>query len=167
MIVPLGLKPLLESAGFASVAELDWWDEYASIACIPARHFSARTPFDRNCTLWCGYAFHTPAGLVCFAADTAFGSHFEEIRDRVGAPRIALLPIGAYEPLWFMESAHMSPGQALAAHHALGAGTSIAIHHGTFQLADESIDQPRAQLQMRLKGENFLIPRNGETILFG
>lgn len=167
VLVPLGLEPLLQRAGFRNVTELDWWEEADSIHCVPARHFSARTPFDRDRTLWCGYAFQTPAGLIYFAADTAFGGHFDQIRERLGRPRVALLPIGAYEPIWFMQTVHMSPGEAVEAHRVLGAETSIAIHHGTFQLADEGIDQPRAQLEMRLKGENFLAPRNGETIRIG
>src|SRR5262249_27781169 len=141
--------------GFREVEELDWWDEADSIVCVPALHFSARGLLDRNRTLWCGYAFQTAAGLVYFAADTAFGSHFRQIRERLGPPRVALLPIGAYEPRWFMNAVHMSPAEALEAHRVLEARESIAIHHGTFQLADESIDQPRIELARCQQGEAF------------
>jgi L-ascorbate metabolism protein UlaG (beta-lactamase superfamily) len=166
VLVPLGLRPLMQKLGFREIEELDWWDEAHSILCVPALHFSARGLFDRNRTLWCGYAFQTAAGLVYFAADTAFGAHFQQIRQRVGPPRVALLPIGAYEPRWFMSPVHMSPAEAFEAHRALEARESIGIHQGTFQLADESIDQPRVELARYQLGEAFRVPRNGETIRF-
>jgi L-ascorbate metabolism protein UlaG (beta-lactamase superfamily) len=163
VLVPLGLRPLMQELGFRYIQELDWWQEADSIISVPALHFSARGLFDRNRTLWCGYAFHTAAGLVYFAADTAFGGHFQQIRQRLGPPRVALLPIGAYEPRWFMNAVHMSPAEALEAHRILEARESIAIHQGTFQLADESIDQPRIELAQYQRGEVFRVPRNGET----
>ena len=86
-------------------------------------------------------------GIVYFAGDTAFGDHFAQIRERFGSPRLALLPIGAYEPRWFMSPVHMAPEEAVQAHQILAAETSIAIHHGTFQLADEGIDTPRQRLR--------------------
>src|SRR5208283_6226312 len=76
----------------------------------------------------------------------AFGGHFAQIREKFGAPRLALLPIGAYEPRWFMSPVHMAPDEALRAHEMMAAKTSIAIHHGTFQLSDEGIDTPEKQL---------------------
>jgi L-ascorbate metabolism protein UlaG (beta-lactamase superfamily) len=164
IIVPLGLRPLVQKLGFSKIEELDWWDEADSVFCVPAVHFSARGLLDRNRTLWCGYAFKTAAGLVYFAADTAFGGHFQQIRRRLGPPRVALLPIGAYEPRWFMSAVHMSPAEALEAHRVLEAQESIGIHQGTFQLADESIDQPRLELDRHQQGEAFRVPRNGETI---
>ena len=106
-------------------------------------HFSARGLFDRNRTLWCGYVIESADRIVYFAGDTAFGDHFAQIRERFGAPRLALLPIGAYEPRWFMSPVHMAPEEAVRAHQILGAQTSIAIHHGTFQLADDGIDTPK------------------------
>jgi L-ascorbate metabolism protein UlaG (beta-lactamase superfamily) len=166
IVVPLGLGGLVRTLGFPRIEELDWWEEALSIRSVPARHFSARGLFDRNRTLWCGYAFETPAGMVYFAGDTAFGSHFEQIRSRLGPPRIALLPIGAYEPRWFMQAVHMSPSEAVEAHRVLGARESIAIHHGTFQLADENIDRPRSDLARCRNGEEFRVLRNGETIRF-
>ena len=164
IIAPLGLRPLVQKLGFSKIQELDWWDEADSIFCVPAVHFSARSLFDRNQTLWCGYAFQTAAGLVYFAADTAFGGHFQQVRQRFGPPRVALLPIGAYEPRWFMSAVHMSPSEALEAHRVLEARESIGIHQGTFQLADENIDQPRVDLVRYQQTEVFRVPRNGETI---
>src|SRR5208282_1787913 len=100
--------------------------------------------------------------LAYFAADTGFGSLFEQIREKFGAPDLALLPIGAYEPRWFMGPAHMSPEEAVKAHNILGAKTSIAIHHGTFQLADDGIDTPVRELIACRQGARFLILKNGQ-----
>ena len=134
-----------------------------TIHCVPALHFSARGIFDRNKTLWCGYVIEYPESLVYFAGDTSFGSHFAQIREKFGSPQLALLPIGAYEPRWFMSSVHMGPEEAVRAHEILGAKTSIAIHHGTFQLADDGIDTPQRQLMACRRDDAFLILRNGES----
>jgi len=124
-------------------------------------HFSSRAIFDRNRTLWCGYVIESHDRFVYFAGDTAFGNHFAQIRERFGSPRLALLPIGAYEPRWFMSSVHLAPEEAVQAHEILAAETSIAIHHGTFQLSDEKIDQPKEQLLACAKS-SFLVLNNGE-----
>ncbi|MDR3700750.1 MAG: MBL fold metallo-hydrolase [Candidatus Sulfopaludibacter sp.] len=164
-VVPLGLAPFLESHGITPVRQLDWGESLAvsgaTIHAVPAFHFSGRGAFDRDKTLWCGYMIESAFGKVYFAADTGFGPHFGWIRDRFGAPRAALLPIGAYEPGWFMSPVHMNPEEALAAHRILGAQTSIAIHHGTFQLADESVDAPGRRLRACGAPESFLILDNG------
>jgi L-ascorbate metabolism protein UlaG (beta-lactamase superfamily) len=150
------------------VDQLDWGDavgfDAARIHSVPAIHFSARSLFDRNRTLWCGYVIEAGDRIIYFAADTAFGGHFEQIRERFGAPRLALLPIGAYEPRWFMSSVHMSPDDAVRAHRILGAETSVAIHHGTFQLGDESIDTPSRRLASLAPGEAFVVLNNGQSI---
>ena len=83
-----------------------------------------------------------PAGVTYFAGDTGDGPHFDEIKKRFGAPRLALLPIGAYQPAWFMSGVHVNPAEALRAHDRLGAGTSVGIHFGTFPLADDGQDEP-------------------------
>jgi L-ascorbate metabolism protein UlaG (beta-lactamase superfamily) len=100
--------------------------------------------------------------LVYFAGDTAFGPHFARIREKFGSPHLALLPIGAYEPRWFMSSVHMDPDQAVRAHEILAAKTSIAIHHGTFQLADDGIDKPKKQLLAIAPQDSFLVLNNGQ-----
>ena len=102
--------------------------------------------------------------MVYFAGDTGFGGHFAQIRERFGAPRLALLPIGAYQPRWFMSPVHMAPDEAVRAHEILGAKTSIAIHHGTFQLADEGIDTPKKRLRECAPGDSFLVLDNGESV---
>ena len=87
-------------------------------------------------------------------------------RERFGAPRLALLPIGAYEPRWFMSPAHMAPEEAVRADQILGAGTSIAIHYGTFQLGDEGIDTPKRRLVACAPGDSFLVLNNGQSVTF-
>jgi len=167
-IFPARVARLLRSHSIGPVHELDWGESLrlarAEIHSVPALHFSARAPFDRNRTLWCGYVIEAADHLVYFAGDTAFGSHFAQIRERFGAPRLALLPIGAYEPRWFMVPVHMAPEEAVRAHQILGARTSIAIHHGTFQLGDDGIDTPKRRLMASNPGASFLILDNGQSV---
>jgi L-ascorbate metabolism protein UlaG (beta-lactamase superfamily) len=150
------------------VYELDWGEEKTvdevTVHCVPALHFSSRGVFDRNRSLWCGYIIEGKDGLTYFAGDTAFGDHFSLIRERFGPPRLALLPIGAYEPRWFMSPIHMDPHEALKAHKILGSRTSVAVHHGTSQLADDGIDTAKRQLLASSKPSSFLILENGQSI---
>ncbi len=143
LIAPLGNKRFLERRDMPVFEELDWWSATSispdvTVTAVPARHFSGRGLFDRDRSLWSGFVIKTPSGSICFAADTGFGEHFAEIRARMGEPRLALLPIGAFRPEWFMSRVHMSPEQALEAHKQLGARTTVATHFGTFQLADDA-----------------------------
>lgn len=147
IITTLGNRPWLETRGVRGVIELDWWQSHQpardlEVFCTPAQHFAARTPWDRCRTLWGGFMLRTAAGLVFFAGDTGWAAHFAEIKTRLGAPALALLPIGAYEPRWFMEPVHMNPAEAVRAHLALGARLSIGMHFGTFPLTNEPIDEP-------------------------
>jgi L-ascorbate metabolism protein UlaG (beta-lactamase superfamily) len=166
-IVPVGVGELLRSEGVGPVSELDWGDRHtigsATISCAPAVHFSGRGLSDRNKTLWCGYVIDAGHGIIYYAGDTAFGNHFAQIRERFGEPRLSLLPIGAYEPRWFMSPVHMDPEQALAAHEILTSRASVAIHHGTFQLADDGIDKPPRELAAHSPPASFLVLRNGES----
>jgi L-ascorbate metabolism protein UlaG (beta-lactamase superfamily) len=163
-IVPVGGARLLRAENIGPAHELDWGNSFSlpgvTIHCVPALHFSSRGIYDRNRTLWCGYVIECRERLLYFAGDTAFGTHFASIRERFGAPHLALLPIGAYEPRWFMSPVHMAPDEAVRAHEILNAGTSIAIHHGTFQLADEGLDTPKKALAGC--APSFLVLRNGE-----
>ena len=167
-IAPAGVGRLLRARRIGPVHELDWGESLslgqATIHSVPALHFSARALFDRNRTLWCGYVIKAAERMIYFAGDTAFGDHFERVRAQFGAPWLALLPIGAYEPRWFMAPVHMAPEQALRAHQLLGARTSIAIHHGTFQLADEAIDTPKSCLMASNPGDSFLVLDNGQSV---
>ena len=165
-IVPARGARLLRSEKIGPVHELDWGESLSlpgcAIHCVPALHFSSREIFDRNRTLWCGYVIESQGRLVYFAGDTAFGNHFAQIREKFGSPNLALLPIGAYEPRWFMSPVHMGPEEAVRAHEILAAKTSIAIHHGTFQLADEGLDTPEKRLRECSPGGSFLILKNGQ-----
>ena len=165
-IVPTGVARLLRSENIGPLHELDWGQAFqlptCKIHCAPALHFSARGIYDRNMTLWCGYVIECQERFTYFAGDTAFGNHFAQIREKFGSPHLALLPIGAYEPRWFMSPVHMGPDEAVRAHEILGAKTSIAIHHGTFQLTDEGLDTPKRQLIACAQDEPFLVLANGQ-----
>lgn len=146
IVTGLGNRALLEREGIGGALELDWWDEVplgpVRVASVPARHFSGRGIGDRDATLWMGHVLRGSKGDVYFAGDTGFGGHFEAIHERFGPPRLSLLPIGAYEPRWFMREVHINPEEAVKAHRILGSQTSVAIHFGSFALADEGQDEP-------------------------
>jgi L-ascorbate metabolism protein UlaG (beta-lactamase superfamily) len=117
----------------------------------PAQHFSARNMFDRNRTLWGGFLIEISGRRILFAGDTGYGPHFPEIAARLSPIDLALLPIGAYEPRWFMKDIHMNPAEAVQAHLDVGARRSIAMHFGTFQLTPEGIDDPPRELAIALR----------------
>jgi L-ascorbate metabolism protein UlaG (beta-lactamase superfamily) len=150
VLTPLGNARLVRSTGIRRVEELDWWDQgpigALSIAMTPAQHFSARTPFDRNRALWAGFVVRFGNRRLYFAGDTAYASFFPDIRQRLGPFDLALLPIGAYEPRWFMRVVHMNPAEAVQAHLDLGAPETIGMHFGTFRLAAEGVDDPVREL---------------------
>ncbi|MGI3778280.1 MAG: MBL fold metallo-hydrolase [Janthinobacterium lividum] len=153
-ITTLGNAEALRRCGFERVDALDWWDEAwvgaeggVRVTATPARHFSRRGFGDGNRSLWAGFMLDAGAGgRVLFAGDSGAGAHWGEIRARLGAPDLALLPIGAYEPRWMMAPVHMNPEEAVDAHRALGARRSVGMHFGTFQLTDEAIDAPERAL---------------------
>jgi len=146
----------LGNAAFVKGAtDLDWW-ESASVTndvrvhCVPAQHFSSRGVTDRDANLWCGFVIETPHGNVYFAGDTGFGPHFAMIRERFGPMRLALLPIGAFRPEWFMCSVHVSPRDAVRAARELGAEVAIPMHWFTFHLGDDGQDEPAEVLRREL-----------------
>jgi L-ascorbate metabolism protein UlaG (beta-lactamase superfamily) len=169
--VGLGNGPLFVDKGIGPVTEVDWWKSTAigpevELIGVPAQHFSGRGLFDRDRTLWLGYLIKGAAGVTYFAGDTGDGPHFDEIKKRFGAPRLALLPIGAFQPAWFMSGVHVNPAEALKAHDRLGAGTSVGIHFGTFPLADDGQDEPLDVLQHELSRRAAPRPRF-MTLKFG
>ncbi len=172
--VPLGLAPWFRAHGVSSVQELDWWDrrEYREleIHCVPAQHWSARTLFDRNRTLWCGWLVRAPGFSFYFSGDTGYTPHLAEIAARLGPPNFAALPIGAYEPRWFMRGQHVSPEEAVRLHRELCIRQSLAIHWGTFELADDSLDDPLSALahslaEQEVRESEFWVLRQGESRL--
>lgn len=162
-VVPLANKEKIESFGAKKIIELDWWQEHKinesfSIILTPAQHWSSRTPFDRFEAFWGGAYFRGPDLSVFFAGDTGYSKHFTEIKKKLGAPRLAILPIGAYEPRWFMKDMHMNPEDAVLAHLDLEAQESLGMHFGTFQLTNEGIDTPVQDLELariKHKVQNF------------
>jgi L-ascorbate metabolism protein UlaG (beta-lactamase superfamily) len=157
------------------VDELQWGGLTASgnmkIHLTPALHWSKRGFRDANVALWGAFVIETPSGVIYFAADTGYGTGetFRHVREAFGPPRLSLLPIGAYEPRWFMHPQHMNPEEAVRAHEGLESRTSLAIHHGTVQLTDEAIDAPVKALAEALAAhaidpESFLVPDIGDTI---
>jgi len=149
-VTPLANRRLLESAGLRRIEELDWWQEAHTtplpVALTPAQHFSARGPFDRNRALWGSFVVTAGRRRVFFGGDTGYGPHFAQVSERLGPMDLALLPIGAYEPRWFMKDIHVNPDEAVRAHLDLQAGLSIGMHFGTFQLTPEGIDAPLVAL---------------------
>jgi L-ascorbate metabolism protein UlaG (beta-lactamase superfamily) len=170
VVTPLGNGRLVRSSGIRRVEERDWWQQALQgalpITLTPARHFSARTPFDRNRALWCGFVAEAGHRRIYFAGDTAYTPAFREIALRVGPIDFALLPIGAYEPRWFMQAVHMNPAEAVQAHIDLGSPESIGMHYGTFQLTTEGIDEPLLELQRACREKNVL-PTRFRTLNFG
>ena len=170
----LGNGSFLKSKRIDKTVELDWWENYEAapdikIIAVPSRHFSGRGLSDRDNTLWCGFVIQSTGGNIYFAGDTGFGTHFEEIARRVSPIRLALLPIGAYMPSWFMSPVHISPEEALAAHRVLKADMSMAMHFGTFALGDDGEDRPIEDLKSasgKIKGPSprFIVPEFGEVI---
>ena len=150
-IAGLGMGALFKAFGLARVVELDWWQadtvSDVTITFAPAQHWSSRSPGSRNTRLWGSFYLTGKKHTAYFAADTGFGDHFAMIRERLGAPGIAMIPIGAYEPRWFMHPQHMNPEEAAKAHVILGATKSVGIHWGTFQLTDEAREAPPAALE--------------------
>lgn len=154
MVTPLGNDAILRRAirGVRVVAG-DWWDRVdigkgGEVTIIPAYHWSARTGRDRRMALWCGFMLSTVGGRVHFAGDTGYGDGriFREVRQRIGRPDLALIPIGAYAPRWFMSAQHTDPNEAVQILEDLEAARAVGIHWGVFQLTDEGRDEPRELL---------------------
>jgi L-ascorbate metabolism protein UlaG (beta-lactamase superfamily) len=173
-LVATGLRNArhLAKAGIGTAVELDWWDSTelarARITYVPAQHFSARTLRDRNRSLWGGFVIEAGGAVVYFAGDAGYCPYFTEIGRRFPRIDLALLPIGAYEPRWFMHTHHVNPAEAVRAHLELKARRSIGMHFGTFQLADEAVDAPvlalhEARVAAGVAEDDFDVLAFGET----
>lgn len=175
-ITPLGNGALLRRAGFAAerIIELDWWQNHTlngkmAVTLTPARHWSNRLSGQRNARLWGGFHLNAGSQRVLFTGDTGYDDvFFREIRERLGAPDLALIPIGAYEPRWFMAPQHCNPLEAVQIHLDLAARQSFGMHWGTFQLTDESRDAPLRELeaaheQLGVTPAAFRVLQPGET----
>jgi len=166
ILVGLGVKKLLESEGFNNVVEMDWWHEFnfnnstTKITFVPSRHASGRGICDKDKTLWGGFVVEGNSGRIYFAGDTGYGSFLKEINKRFDDFRLAILPIGAYEPRWFMEKEHMNPEDAVRAHQLLNVQQSLGMHFGTFSgHTDETINQHEKDLLKALIKHNIEISK--------
>jgi N-acyl-phosphatidylethanolamine-hydrolysing phospholipase D len=173
--VPLGVAQSLKREKIENVVELDWWQASSSaglkLNSVPVQHFSGRTPFDRNETLWSGWIIEGKTGKIFFAGDTGYSPVFKEIRGRFGPMKISIIPIGAYRPRWFMKPVHVDPPEAVRIHQDINSQQSIASHWGTFKLSDEPIGEPQRYLEKALKDvgldeKKFIIMKFGETLSF-
>jgi N-acyl-phosphatidylethanolamine-hydrolysing phospholipase D len=169
--VPLGVGALLRRWGARDVRELDWWDELEEgpwrLTCLPAQHWSDRLSHPRNATLWCGWRIAAAGRTLYFAGDTGWFGGFAELGRRCGPLAAALLPVGAYEPRWFMRYQHLDPPEAVAAFQQLGAELLVGMHWGTFVLTDEPLDEPPRALRAAAAGaglpaERLWLPAVGE-----
>jgi L-ascorbate metabolism protein UlaG (beta-lactamase superfamily) len=157
----LGVKAFLEQEGCRNVQEMDWRQSLAvndstTIHCVPAQHFSGRGLFDRNATLWAGYIIDSKvAGKLYFVGDTGYGPFLKDIGRQFGPLRLALIPIGAYKPPWFMSPIHCSPAEAVQIHTDVRSEQSVAIHFGTFPLADDGSTEPVDDLAKALVAKNI------------
>lgn len=172
--VPLGLKQWFGSLGIINVIEMDWWDEESfgplRVAAVPMQHWGKRSPFTRNNHLWASWIIMSQDFRFYFGGDTGYSAHFRETGDIYGPFDLAALPIGAYEPRWFMKNHHINPEEAVQAHIDLRSRKSVAMHWGTFILTDEPLDEPPVRLseakkEQGLTDDEFLVLRHGETIV--
>jgi len=176
VITPLGNDLTMQAADAAIKAEsFDWHDrvelgEGIAVTLVPTCHWSARGLFDRNRALWAGFVLKTGAGNIYIVCDSGYGDggHFRRVAETHGRLRLAILPIGAYEPRWFMRDQHMNPADAVKALCDCGAEQALAYHHGTFQLTDEAIDAPALALgkaldEARIPRERFAVLMPGQV----
>ncbi len=151
-VVPRDNGTLLRRAGLSRVVELGWWETHregdVAVTLVPAQHWSMRFPWDRNARLWGGFVYESPDGTSYHAGDTAFNEAvFKVIGERFPKIDWAMLPIGAYDPGWFMQPQHMGPEEAGRAFELLGARNLCAMHWGTFRLTDEPMSEPPERLR--------------------
>lgn len=170
--VPRGTAALLTSWSITGVREMDWWERTelggAVVTCAPAQHFSSRSLWDRNRTLWAGWVVRAAHRSFYFAGDTGYGPFFREIGGRLGPFDLAAIPIGAYDPPGFMLPIHLNPEQAVYAHLDSRAARSLAIHWGTFKLTLEPQAEPPARLRTAAAAclpaaDRFWVFRAGES----
>jgi N-acyl-phosphatidylethanolamine-hydrolysing phospholipase D len=171
--VPLGIAKWFEKRKIKNVVEMDWWQTSPfhglKVHSVPIQHFSNRTLFDRNETLWSGWVIESKLGKTFFAGDTGYSPVFKEIGDRFGPVQISIIPIGAYRPRWFMSPVHVDPPEAIKILKDTHSQKAIAGHWGTFKLSDEPLGEPPAYLRKALREDGidegqFITMKLGETL---
>ncbi|MFH1112930.1 MAG: MBL fold metallo-hydrolase [Pseudomonadota bacterium] len=172
--VPLGLKAWFNDQGIRRVVELDWWADCKAdnleIIAVPVHHWSKRILTSRNRTLWAGWVIKAQDFGFFFAGDSGYTPIFKEIGRKLGPFELSIIPIGAYEPRWFMRHHHMSPSEAVQVHLDVGSKKSVGMHWGTFPLTDEPLDEPPKELEKarkshKLAPEVFVVLKHGETMV--
>jgi L-ascorbate metabolism protein UlaG (beta-lactamase superfamily) len=172
--VPFGLKDMFKGLGVSRVEEMDWWEERrhdgVTVAAVPVQHWSKRALSSRNHTLWAGWIIRSERFRFFFVGDSGYSPLFREIGRTYGPFDLAAIPIGAYEPRWFMKKHHMNPEESVQVHLDIRSKKSVAIHWGTFILTDERLDEPPGRLRQAAREQGlpedaFLILRHGETVL--
>jgi L-ascorbate metabolism protein UlaG (beta-lactamase superfamily) len=176
ILTPLGNDAIMAAHDRSLKSEaFDWGARVAlsgevAVHFEPAHHWSARGLADRRMALWCAFVIETPDGAIYCIGDTGFGEGaiFRDVREKHGAPRLTLIPIGAYAPRWFMKDYHINPAEAVKVFELCGARSAIAHHWGTFQLSDEAIEDPpdalrRALNEAGVEAARFRILRPGEV----
>ncbi|GAB4140627.1 MAG: hypothetical protein Tsb009_10100 [Planctomycetaceae bacterium] len=177
VLVPAGLGNWFRTRGFSRVTELQWWESdevhESRITLVPARHWSRRSLFDMNCSLWGGFVIEGPGAAIYHAGDSAWFDGFVEIGQRFPNLDVAILPIGGYEPSWFMDRNHMNPEQAGQAFLDIGARLLVPMHWGTFQMTDEPLTEPATRLKDWWRNNEpdnnrkLYVPAVGETQIIG
>lgn len=174
-IVPLGVGKFLSKMGIDNHTDLDWDQttilDSISVKGVSANHFTSRGLFDRDKTLWCGYLLNFGGYKIYYAGDTGYGPNFKKIGEEEKSIDLALIPIGAYLPRWFMSPIHISPEQAVEVHLDVKSKQSIACHFGTFPLADDGMHTPPRELKKALSTKNiseeeFIVPDEGGVYSF-
>ena len=170
-LVPAGDKKLLKRKGIQNVFEYEWWNGFKTpnveIIFTPVQHWSKRGLFDRNKSLWGGWFFKFNDYSLYHAGDTGYSNDFKETRSRLGSPKYAFIPIGAYDPEWFMAESHVNPEDAVQIMIDLGAERSFGMHWATFKLTDENTLEPKERLDKAIRNinmKNFIAPSPGSVI---
>jgi N-acyl-phosphatidylethanolamine-hydrolysing phospholipase D len=175
-ITPLAYRAWFGDVGVTNVTELDWWDATdvgaVHVTCAPAQHWTRRKLKERNDRLWASYALLLPGGKrVYFGGDSGYFRGYGEIGSRLGPFDVSVMPIGAYDPRWFMATAHMNPEEAVRAYRELGGrGAFVPMHWGTFRLTDEDPLEPPVRLRaaweaQHLPPADLHVLRHGETLV--
>ena len=170
-LVPKGDKKILTKRGIENVFEFQWWENFALknlvLTFTPVQHWSARGLGDRNKSLWGGWFFESEEINLYHAGDTGYSNDFKETRNKLGSPKYAFIPIGAYDPEWFMAESHVNPEDAVKIMLDLGAEESFGMHWATFKLTDEDTLEPKERLDKAIDNinmNNFTAPLPGSII---
>ncbi len=169
-LVPLGVDKIMKKWGCENVISLDWWQnkkvDNLEITAIPANHFSSRGTFDRNTTLWCGYVIKSDNKTIYYVGDTGYGPNFGLVKEKFPPIDLSFIPIGAFRPEWFMGPIHVTPEEGIKIHLDVASKKSVAMHFGTFPLADDNsqraISRLRSELdRLAISESEFSVPQEG------